>query len=72
METAEELSAAREELKTVKDELKSFYQKQLDAMLAEKVSDYQRKLDGIVQITNEENRLTKLQLNNQIVKLKER
>lgn len=41
-------------------------------MLAEKVSDYQRKLDGIVQITNEENKLIKLQLNNQIVNLKER
>lgn len=41
-------------------------------MLAEKVSDYQRKLDGIVHITNEENKLIKLQLNNQIVNLKER
>lgn len=41
-------------------------------MLAEKVSDYQRKLDGIVQITNEENKLLKLQMNNQIVNYKER
>lgn len=41
-------------------------------MLAEKVSDYQRKLDGIVQITTEENKLIKLQLNNQISNLKER
>jgi len=56
----------------VKNDLKSFYQKQLDAMLAEKVSDYQRKLDGIVQITNEENKLIKLQMNNQIINFKER
>lgn len=41
-------------------------------MLAEKVSDYQRKLDGIVQITNEENKLIKLQMNNQIINFKER
>ncbi|XP_060853971.1 rho-associated protein kinase 2-like [Rhopalosiphum padi] len=71
-QTAEELNAAREEIKTVKNDLKSFYQKQLDAMLAEKVSDYQRKLDGIVQITNEENKLIKLQMNNQIINYKER
>lgn len=71
-QTAEELNAAKEELKTVKNDLKSFYQKQLDAMLAEKVSDYQRKLDGIVQITNEENKLIKLQMNNQIINFKER
>lgn len=56
----------------MKNELKNFYQKQLDAMLAEKVSDYQRKLDGIVQITSEENKLTKLQMNNQMINLKER
>jgi len=56
----------------VKNDLKSFYQKQLDAMLAEKVSDYQRKLDSIVQITNEENKFLKLQLNNQIINFKER
>lgn len=56
----------------MKTELKSFYQKQLDAMLTEKVQDYQRKLDGIVQITNEENKLMKLQMNNQIVNYKER
>lgn len=56
----------------MKNDLKSFYQKQLDAMLAEKVSDYQRKLDEIVQITNEENKLIKLQMNNQIVNFKER
>lgn len=56
----------------MKNELKSFYQKQLDALLSEKVSDYQRKLDGIVQITNEEKKLIKLQLNNQIVNFKER
>jgi len=56
----------------VKNDLKSFYQKQLDAMLAEKVSDYQRKLDEIVQITNEENKLIKLQMNNQIINFKER
>uniref|UniRef100_A0A2S2NYI8 Uncharacterized protein n=1 Tax=Schizaphis graminum TaxID=13262 RepID=A0A2S2NYI8_SCHGA len=71
-QTAEELNAAREEIKTVKNDLKSFYQKQLDAMLAEKVSDYQRKLDEIVQITNEENKLIKLQMNNQIINYKER
>ncbi|XP_022167452.1 coiled-coil domain-containing protein 150-like isoform X1 [Myzus persicae] len=71
-QTAEELNAAKEEIKTVKNDLKSFYQKQLDAMLSEKVSDYQRKLDGIVQITNEENKLIKLQMNNQIINLKER
>ncbi|CAI6362973.1 unnamed protein product [Macrosiphum euphorbiae] len=71
-QTAEELNAAKEEIKTVKNDLKSFYQKQLDAMLAEKVSDYQRKLDGIVQITNEENKLIKLQMNNQIIHFKER
>jgi len=71
-QTAEELNAAKEEIKTVKNDLKSFYQKQLDAMLAEKVSDYQRKLDGIVQITNEENKLIKLQMNNQIINFKER
>lgn len=41
-------------------------------MLSEKVSDYQRKLDGIVQITNEENKLIKLQMNNQLVNIKER
>jgi len=41
-------------------------------MLAEKVSDYQRKLDEIVQITNEENKLIKLQMNNQIINFKER
>jgi len=56
----------------VKNDLKSFYQKQLDAMLAEKVSDYQRKLDEIVQITNDENKLIKLQMNNQIINFKER
>lgn len=56
----------------MKTELKSFYQKQLDAMLSEKVSDYQHKLDGIVQITNEENKLIKLQMNNQLVNIKER
>lgn len=56
----------------MKNDLKNFYQKQLDAMLAEKVSDYQRKLDEIVQITNEENKLIKLQMNNQIVNFKER
>lgn len=56
----------------MKSELKNFYQKQLDAMLSEKVSDYQRKLDGIVQITNEENKLTKLQMNNQMINFKER
>jgi len=56
----------------VKKELKLFYQKQLDAMLSEKVSDYQQKLDGIVQITNEENKLIKLQMNNQIINIKER
>jgi len=56
----------------VKSELKLFYQKQLDAMLSEKVSDYQQKLDGIVQITNEENKLIKLQMNNQINNIKER
>ncbi|XP_008185728.2 microtubule-associated tumor suppressor 1 homolog [Acyrthosiphon pisum] len=71
-QTAEELNAAKEEIKTVKNDLKSFYQKQLDAMLAEKVSDYQRKLDGIVQITNEENKFIKLQMNNQIINFKER
>lgn len=41
-------------------------------MLSEKVSDYQHKLDGIVQITNEENKLIKLQMNNQIINIKER
>lgn len=41
-------------------------------MLAEKVSDYQRKLDGIVQITNEENKLIKLQMNKQMANLKEK
>lgn len=41
-------------------------------MLAEKVTDYQRKLDEIVQITNEENKLIKLQMNNQIINFKER
>lgn len=41
-------------------------------MLSEKVSDYQQKLDGIVQITNEENKLIKLQMNNQINNIKER
>lgn len=56
----------------MKKELKLFYQKQLDAMLSEKVSDYQQKLDGIVQITNEENKLIKLQMNNQIINIKER
>jgi len=56
----------------VKRELKLFYQKQFDAMLSEKVSDYQQKLDGIVQITNEENKLIKLQMNNQIINIKER
>lgn len=71
-QTAEELNAAKEELNTVKTELKSFYQKQLDAMLSEKVSEYQRKLDGIVQITNEENKLIKLQMSNQIANYKER
>ncbi|KAL4092325.1 hypothetical protein QTP88_026848 [Uroleucon formosanum] len=71
-QTADELNAAKEEIKTVKNDLKNFYQKQLDAMLAEKVSDYQRKLDEIVQITNEENKLIKLQMNNQIVNFKER
>lgn len=68
----EELNMAKDELKTVKIDLKSFYQKQLDAMLSEKVSDYQQKLDGIVQITNEENRLIKLQMNNQIANFKEK
>lgn len=71
-QTAEELNAAKEELNTVKTELKSFYQKQLDSMLSEKVSEYQRKLDGIVQITNEENKLIKLQMSNQIANYKER
>ncbi|XP_016662532.1 myosin-J heavy chain-like [Acyrthosiphon pisum] len=70
--TAEELNAANEKVKTVKNDLKIFYQKQLDAMLAEKVSDYQRKLDGIVQITNEETKLIKLQMNNKIINFKER
>lgn len=56
----------------MKNDLKTFYQKQLDAMLTEKVSDYQRKLDGIVQITNEETKLIKLQMNNQIINFKER
>lgn len=41
-------------------------------MLAERVADYQRKLDEIVQVTNEENKLIKLQMNNQMVNLKER
>lgn len=72
VQAAEELNAAKEEIKTVKNDLKSFYQKQLDAMLAERVSDYQQKLDSIVQITNEENKLMKLQMNNQMVNLKEK
>ncbi|XP_015373580.1 PREDICTED: amyotrophic lateral sclerosis 2 chromosomal region candidate gene 12 protein homolog [Diuraphis noxia] len=71
-QTAEELNAAKDEIKTVKNDLKSFYQKQLDAMLAEKISDYQRKLDGIVKITNEENKFLKLQMKNQIVNFKEK
>ncbi|XP_060880545.1 meiosis-specific nuclear structural protein 1-like isoform X1 [Metopolophium dirhodum] len=70
--TAVELDAANKKVRTVKNDLKIFYQKQLDAMLAEKVSDYQRKLDGIVQITNEETKLIKLQMNNQIINFKER
>lgn len=41
-------------------------------MLIEKVTDYQRKLDGIVQITNEENKLIKLQMNKQMSNLKEK
>lgn len=41
-------------------------------MLVEKVNDYQRKLDGIVQITNEENKLIKLQMNKQMANLKEK
>lgn len=56
----------------MKNDLKTFYQKQLDAMLTEKVSDYQRKLDGIVQITKEETKLIKLQMNTQIINFKER
>lgn len=56
----------------MKSELKSFYQKQLDALLSEKLSDYQRKLDEIVQITNEENKLMKLQMNNQMANFKEK
>ncbi|VVC30517.1 Hypothetical protein CINCED_3A001632 [Cinara cedri] len=72
IKNAEELNAAKEEIKSVKNELKSFYQKQLDGMLAEKVSDYQRKLDGIVQITNEENKLIKLQMNKHMANLKEK
>ncbi|XP_022175593.1 uncharacterized protein PFB0765w-like [Myzus persicae] len=71
-QTAEELNAAKDEIKTLKNDLRSFYQKQLDCVLAEKVSDYQRKLDGIVQITKEENKLIKIQMNNQIINFKER
>ncbi|XP_050437202.1 uncharacterized protein MCAP_0864-like isoform X2 [Adelges cooleyi] len=71
-QTIDELNEAKEEIKTVKNELKLFYQKQLDAMLAEKVIDYQRKLDGIVQMTNEENNLIKRQMANKLSALKER
>lgn len=56
----------------MKSELKSFYQKQLDALLSEKLSDYQSKLDGIIQITNDESKLMKLQMNNQISNFKEK
>ncbi|XP_050534860.1 putative autophagy-related protein 11 [Daktulosphaira vitifoliae] len=71
-QTIEELNEAKEEIKTIKNELKLFYQKQVDAMLADKVTEYQRKLDGIVQMTNEENNLIKRQMANKMSSLKEK